>query len=117
MTVHPFHVPFSKDRWELYNVEDDLNQLHDVAGERPDTDGLSAQEVCGLRQFAGFLPFEGIDVGIDRRSPVSWALYERHGAFAYSGLFGCVTYAPGELAPDAGPALLAHLRELGLRME
>ena len=30
-------------------------------------------------------PFEGIDVGIDRRSPVSWDLYQQHGPYPYPG--------------------------------
>ena len=33
----------------------------------------------------GIAPFEGIDVGIDRRSPVSWEIYERFGPFPYTG--------------------------------
>jgi arylsulfatase len=46
-------------------------------------------------------PFEGIDVGIDRRSPVVWDLYERHGCFPYTGELRSVTYIPGQYAPDA----------------
>ncbi len=49
----------------------------------------------------GTLPFQGIDVGADRRSPVWWALRETHGTFAYSGRIHNVTYEPGELAPDS----------------
>jgi arylsulfatase len=50
-------------------------------------------------------PLEGIDVGIDRRSPVSWPVYERHGPFPYSGQLESVTYTPGEAAPY-DPALV-----------
>ncbi len=50
----------------------------------------------------GMAPFEGIDVGIDRRSPVSWEIYERFGPFPYSGTLGSVRYEPGE--PGAGRA-------------
>jgi arylsulfatase len=39
--------------------------------------------------------FEGLDVGLDRRGPVLWDLYDRHGSFAYSGAIGEVTIEPG----------------------
>lgn len=39
--------------------------------------------------------FEGLDVGLDRRGPVHWDLYERHGAFPFSGQIIDVTIAPG----------------------
>jgi arylsulfatase len=44
--------------------------------------------------------FEGLDVGLDRRGPVLWSLYERHGAFPYSGLIHDVTVTPGARAPQ-----------------
>ncbi|MEH2135065.1 hypothetical protein [Nostoc sp.] len=34
--------------------------------------------------FAGF-PYEGLDIGKDARSPVSWDLYKKHGIFKYTG--------------------------------
>jgi arylsulfatase len=71
----------------------------------------------GFPMFSHLTPFQGIDVGIDRRSPVSWELSERHGPFPYTGALGSVTYTPGELAPDRGPQLLQQLREVGLRFE
>lgn len=40
-------------------------------------------------------PFEGINVGIDRRSPVNWDLYEQHGSFRFTGQLERVVYAPG----------------------
>ena len=50
----------------------------------------------------GMAPFEGIDVGIDRRSPVSaGTIYERFGPFPYTGALDSVTYTPGEPGPDA----------------
>jgi len=58
-------------------------------------------------------PFEGIDVGIDRRSPVSWDVYERRGTFAYNGTIRSAAYTPGDLAPDAGPRFLELLRSSG----
>jgi arylsulfatase len=43
--------------------------------------------------------FEGLDVGLDRRGPVLWTLYDRHGAFPYSGRIRDVTVTPGQRAP------------------
>jgi arylsulfatase len=62
-------------------------------------------------------PFEGIDVGIDRRSPVSWPVYERYGPFPYSGSIHTVRYEPGERAPDAPPNMVEVLREIGRAYE
>ena len=62
-------------------------------------------------------PFEGIDVGIDRRSPVCWWLFEDHGSFPYTGTIEAATYRPGEPAPDAPNNLLGMLREMGARYE
>jgi len=39
---------------------------------------------------------EGLDIGLDRRGPVLWELYEEHGAFEYQGLIHEVTIEPGE---------------------
>jgi arylsulfatase len=71
----------------------------------------------GFGAFLGMAPFEGIDVGIDRRSPVSWRLYERYGPFAYRGALHRVDFAPGELAPDAGERFLDVLREMALKYD
>ena len=43
-------------------------------------------------------PFEGLDVGLDRRAPVFWELYERHGVYPYSGGIDEVWIEPGERA-------------------
>ncbi|MEE9414488.1 MAG: arylsulfatase [Acidimicrobiales bacterium] len=69
---------------------------------------VDGQEVASredLPHFWFMAPFEGIDVGIDRRSPVSWDIYERHGPFRYTGTLHAVTYEPGDAAPDAPPQL------------
>ena len=47
-----------------------------------------------------FGPFEGFDVGIDRRAPVCLDVYQRHGAFAYTGSIEDVWIYPGAPAPD-----------------
>ena len=62
-------------------------------------------------------PFEGIDIGLDRRSPVSWELYERHGAYPYTGRIHSVDYVPGPSAPDAPVNLVDLLRQMGSRYE
>lgn len=56
----------------------------------------------------GFAPFQGIDVGIDRRSPVVWSVFERHGSFPYSGDLTAVTYRPGPAA-DYDPEQLVEV--------
>ena len=71
----------------------------------------------GLVMLGAMAPFEGINVGIDRRSPVSWDLAERHGAFPYTGQLKAVSYLPGEPAPDAGTRFIELLREIGMRYE
>jgi len=43
-------------------------------------------------------PFEGLDVGLDRRAPVFWELYERHGIYRYSGKIEDVWIDPGPRA-------------------
>ncbi|MGZ6973386.1 MAG: arylsulfatase [Acidimicrobiia bacterium] len=65
----------------------------------------------------GIAPFEGIDVGIDRRSPVSWEIYERFGPFPYTGTLHAVTYTPGEPGPDAPARMMDMLREIGAAFE
>ena len=80
-------------------------------------DGAVAGEVAGLPQLFAMAPFEGIDVGIDRRSPVSWDVYERHGPFPYSGSLTAVTYEPGELVAHSGEAFLDMLKEAGRAFE
>lgn len=50
--------------------------------------------------FSGATPFQGIDVGIDRRSPISKKLRERHGTFAYTGPLRSVTITPGKRISD-----------------
>jgi arylsulfatase len=80
-------------------------------------DGQDRARREGLVMLGAMAPFEGINVGIDRRSPVSWAVHEAHGTFPYSGNLIAVTYTPGEPAPDAGTNFLDLLREIGLAYE
>ncbi|GGS77160.1 arylsulfatase [Planobispora rosea] len=73
-------------------------------------DGARTARLESVQMLIGLAPMEGIDIGVDRRSPVSWALYERHGAFPYSGDLISVTYRPGEPADYDPKEVLAALR-------
>lgn len=64
-------------------------------------------------QLTWLVPFNGINVGINRRSPVSWDLAERKGTFAWTGDLRSVTYEPGDLAPDAFATMIDQFREMG----
>jgi arylsulfatase len=75
-------------------------------------DGDVRATVTGLVAPGGWAPFEGIDVGCDRRSPVHWHLAEREGTFAYTGALHHVRYEPADLAPDAPQRRVAELIEL-----
>ena len=44
---------------------------------------------------------EGLDIGLDRRGPVSWDLKQRKGAFRYSGTIVDVVIESGAFAPDS----------------
>ncbi len=74
--------------------------------------GRSAGDVLEVPMLFPMAPFEGIDVGIDRRSPVSWDIYERHGTFAFTGTIHHVRYEPGAKAPDAPSTFLPLMRDI-----
>jgi arylsulfatase len=80
-------------------------------------EGEVTGELTGVPMLFGMAPFEGIDVGIDRRSPVSWEIYQRFGPFPYTGTLHHVRFVPGDLAPDAPDAMIDLLREMGARFE
>ena len=80
-------------------------------------DGVVHAPQGGFMQPFSFLPYEGIDVGMDRRSPVSWEIYQQHGCFPFTGSIVDVTYLPGEFAPDEGAGALQAAIELGLALE
>ena len=44
---------------------------------------------------------EGFDIGIDRRAPVEWELFERRGTFAYTGIIQDVVVESGPFAPGS----------------
>ena len=70
-------------------------------------DGEERARLDGRLMLLGMAPFQGIDVGINRRSPVSWPVFERHGSFPYTGDLEAVTYVPGPYAPYSPEAVLA----------
>ena len=76
-------------------------------------DGVEVASGDGFTILFPMAPFQGIDVGIDRKSPVVWG----RGPSPYTGEIVSVTYTPGDLAPDSPVALLDMLRELGRRFE
>src|SRR5438132_2133727 len=43
---------------------------------------------------------EGLDIGLDRRAPVDWALRDRHGIFRYGGTIHDLIIESGPFAPD-----------------
>lgn len=76
-------------------------------------DGIEVASGEGLTMLFPMAPFQGIDVGIDRKSPVVWD----RGTAPFTGTIRSVTYTPGELAPDSPVALLEVLREMGKKFE
>ena len=61
--------------------------------------------LCGwtaLSPTLSFGVFEGLDIGIARRGPVLWTLYEEHGAFRFTGAIEHVRVTPGARADAAG---------------
>jgi len=80
-------------------------------------DGTEVASGEGYRLLMAMAPFQGIDIGIDRRSPVSWPLFQRHGGFAFTGQLHQVAYAPGQQAPDSPENYLDMLREWGRSFE
>ena len=79
------------------------------------TEGVQRAGLESVAMLLGLAPFEGINVGIDRRSPVHWELYKRHGAFPYTGLLHAVTYTPGATTAYL-PALVEHATQVTTRV-
>ncbi|MFF2862758.1 arylsulfatase [Streptomyces rubiginosohelvolus] len=80
-------------------------------------DGAVRATPPGVHQLIGMAPFQGISIGIDRKSPVSWPLFERHRTFRYAGVLHSVTYTPGEPGPDAPETVAAALKEAAAAFE
>ncbi|MFI9776355.1 arylsulfatase [Streptomyces sp. NPDC051956] len=80
-------------------------------------DGVERTAPDSVHQLIGMAPFQGISVGVDRKSPVSWPVHERHGGFRHTGRLRSVTYRPGAAAPDSPAAVAAALREAAAAFE
>ncbi|MFB8168912.1 arylsulfatase [Kitasatospora purpeofusca] len=80
-------------------------------------DGAGSGQLGPVHQLIGMAPFQGISVGVDRKSPVSWPVYERHRSFRYSGGLRAVTYRPGDPAPDDPETVARALREAAAAFE
>jgi arylsulfatase len=76
-------------------------------------DGVEVASGEGFALLFPMAPFQGIDVGIDSKSPVVWG----RGSFPYTGVIRSVTYTPGDPAPDSPAMLVDMLREMGQRFE
>jgi hypothetical protein len=77
-------------------------------------DGAEVGAEEGFTMLFPMAPFQGIDVGISRRSPVSWELFEREGCFPYTGTLHHVRYEPGEPCPNSPLEMVEALREIAL---
>jgi arylsulfatase len=80
-------------------------------------DGEQVAADTGFRLLMAMAPFQGIDVGLDRRSPVDWGVHERHGTFPFTGVLHQVAYQPGAPAPDSPENFLEMLRDWGRSFE
>ncbi|WP_030461829.1 sulfatase-like hydrolase/transferase [Kitasatospora sp. NRRL B-11411] len=80
-------------------------------------DGAVAGALGPVHQLIGMAPFQGISVGVDRKSPVSWPLWERHRSFRYTGALRSVTYLPGPAAPYDPETVVRALREAAAAFE
>jgi arylsulfatase len=78
---------------------------------RASVDGEVRGAASDLPLLMAMAPFQGIDVGIDRRSPVSWERYLRHGTFRYSGVLHHARWVPGEPSPEDPAKFTDFLRE------
>lgn len=80
-------------------------------------DGEPRANPRSVHQLIGMAPFQGISVGIDRKSPVSWPLFERHHSFPFQGRLRSVTYRPGDPGPDSPETVAAALKEAAAAFE
>jgi arylsulfatase len=80
-------------------------------------DGEQRGLLEGVPMLYGMAPFEGIDVGVDRRSPVDWDIFQRFGPFPFTGRLARVRVEPGEPAVDSPQNMVELLREMGARFE
>jgi len=84
---------------------------------RVELDGVAVAEASGYPMLWPMAPFQGVDVGIDRRSPVSWRRYEREGTFAFTGELEAVRYEPGPPVEGSPMTMLDELRRIALTFD
>lgn len=84
---------------------------------RLEVGGREAGNLARVSSMAGQALFQGIDVGIDRRSPVSWDRHLTDGTFPFTGRLVCVHYEPGDRLADVGTNAVERLRALALKGE
>ena len=101
--VHFYYNGFgdqiSLDPFALFPGEHNIRLEYKALGNRTGRGRLlmdDAEQIdwADLSPTLTFGVFDGMDVGIIRRGPVLWDLYERHGAFAYSGMVRDVRVVP-----------------------
>ncbi|MEU0931862.1 arylsulfatase [Embleya sp. NPDC005971] len=80
-------------------------------------DGEDVAWLEGVHILIGMAPLQGISVGVDRKSPVSWPLWERRRSFRYTGDLTAVTYTPGPPAPYDPETVVRALREAAATFE
>ena len=76
------------------------------------TDGTEVGALHALPTLFPMAPFEGIDIGADRRSPVWWELAQVEGIFAYMGELHHVRYLVGEAGPMMPSKYLDVMRQI-----
>ena len=79
-------------------------------------DGEQVAEAGQVPRLMAMAPFEGIDVGIDRRSPVNWELYERKGVARFAARSIGSRSRPAT-SPPHGSQYLQMLKEMGTKYE
>jgi arylsulfatase A-like enzyme len=82
-----------------------------------EVDGDLRDGKASVSSLGPMSPFTGIDVGIDRISPIDWDRHRTHRSFAYSGTLNWVRYEPGAYGPEAPTQYADLLRTIGARYE
>ena len=75
-------------------------------------EGEEQGSVDALPTLFPMAPFEGIDIGLDRRSPVCWELAQAEGTFAYTGILHNVRYVPGADGPMTPKNFIDMMRQI-----
>ena len=96
-------------------------EVEALAGSRANVevtvDGRFAASAEDLPLLMAMAPFQGIDVGIDRGSPVSWARYERNRCGRYVGSLHEVSWTGGAASPEDPLKFADLLREMYQKYE